>query len=130
MTADDMSYAHWVLEKAGGTSKLRVPSAQVAHRDAYKRTLLDSGISKAEVAKRMSSRHATHFLDMIAGGNPTEFSTDAKGNPILGKGDVNSHIGGEWTRKGRAESLRDEAANMRKAGHSSRKMNVELKRCK
>jgi len=27
MTADDMSYAHWVLEKASGSSKLRVPNA-------------------------------------------------------------------------------------------------------
>jgi hypothetical protein len=130
MTADDMSYAHWVLDKAGGTQPLRDPNAQVRHRTAYRRMLEKQGWSREDVSRHMEGLHATHFLDMIAGGNPTVFSTDAAGNPVLGAGDVNSDIGNRWTKGGRAASLREEAERMRREGRAAEKMSVELKRCK
>ncbi|MGM4984528.1 MULTISPECIES: PAAR-like domain-containing protein [Rhizobium] len=130
MTADDMAYSHWVLDKAGGTDALRQPYAQTQHRNEYKQMLKDKGWSDVDIKNHMQGLHATHFLDMVAGGNPTVFSRDAAGNPILGAGDVNSHIGSSWTQKGRAASLGEEAERMRRSGRAAEKMHVELKRCK
>lgn len=130
MTADDMAYAHWVLDKAGGTDALRQPYAQTQHRNEYKQMLKDKGWSDVDIKKHMQGLHATHFLDMVAGGNPTIFSRDAAGNPILGAGDANSHIGSSWTQKGRASSLAEEAERMRRSGRATEKMHVDLKRCK
>ncbi len=129
MTGDDMAYAHWVLDRAGGTANLRVPSAQRAHRIEYAEHLADQGLSQAQIAARMSGQHATHFLDMVAGGHPTVFSRDGAGNPLLGDGNVNSDIGNRWTLQGRAASLGEEAERMRSQGRGAERMNVELKRC-
>jgi len=129
MTADDMAYAHWVLDKAEGTDALRQPYAQTQHRNEYKQMLKDNGWSDADIKKHMQGLHATHFLDMVAGGNPTVFSRDAAGNPILGAGDVNSHIGSSWTQKGRAASLGEEAERMRRSGRAAENMHVILERC-
>ncbi len=129
MTADDMAYAHWVLEKAGGTGALRQPYQQVKHRNLYKQYLRQQGKTEAEIADAVEGQVATHFLDMVAGGNPSVFSTDAKGNPVLGDSEVNSYIGNQWTQKGRAASLRKEGEHMRRNGTALQKMNVELKLC-
>lgn len=74
--------------------------------------------AEASVAEEMSSLAATHVLDMIAGGDGT----------ISGLGDarVNSSIGSQW-RHGRADQLRQNAENAKKAG--AEKMDVELEIC-
>lgn len=129
MTADDMAYAHWVLEKAGGTSALRQPNLQRRHRSAYKDYLREQGKSEAEIAEATAGMAATHFLDMIAGGDPAVFSTDAAGNPVLGDTEINSYVGNQWTKKGRADSLREEAERMRREGRAGEKMKVDLRPC-
>ncbi|WP_018238730.1 PAAR-like domain-containing protein [Ensifer sp. BR816] len=129
MTADDMAYAHWVLEKAGGTGPLRQPYLQQKHRAWYKSYLREQGKTEAEIAEMTGGMAATHFLDMVAGGNPAIFSTDAAGNPVLGDTEVNSDVGNQWTQKGRAASLREEAEQMRKDGRARDKMRVVLKPC-
>lgn len=91
--------------------------------------LESQGKTPSEIAEAVAGQHPTHFLDMVAGGHPTVFSRDAAGNPVLGAGDVNSHIGNQWTQDGRAASLREEAEEMRRAGRPGDKMNVELKPC-
>ncbi|MFS4439333.1 PAAR-like domain-containing protein [Paracoccaceae bacterium GXU_MW_L88] len=124
MTADDMAYAHWVLERAGGTKKLRQPSAQrkarLEYREKYVRD--NPNLTNAQVDEHMSGLHATHWLDMVAGGDPSAISG-------LGGGEVNSHIGRQWTQDGRAQALKEQADAMRAAGRSHEKMDVELKRC-
>jgi hypothetical protein len=129
MTADDMAYAHWVLEKAGGTGPLRQPYLQQKHRAWYKSYLREQGKTEAEITEMTAGTAATHFLDMVAGGNPAIFSTDAAGNPVLGDTDVNSDVGNQWTQRGRAASLREEAERMRKEGRAGEKMRVVLKPC-
>jgi len=129
MTADDMAYAHWVLEKAGGTGALRQSYQQTKHRNLYKQYLRQQGKTESEIDDAVEGQAATHFLDMVAGGNPSVFSTDPKGNPVLGDSEVNSYIGNQWTQKGRAASLRTEAENMRRNGTALQKMNVELRLC-
>ncbi|WP_164547477.1 MULTISPECIES: PAAR-like domain-containing protein [unclassified Bosea (in: a-proteobacteria)] len=129
MTADDMAYAHWVLEKAQGTKLLRQPYLQQQHRAAYKRYLSGQGLSKEQIEAKTAGMAATHFLDMVAGGNPAVFSKDAAGNPVLGDSEVNSYIGNQWTQKGRAASLKEEAEHMRKEGRSGEKMKVNLRPC-
>ncbi|WP_172716865.1 PAAR-like domain-containing protein [Neorhizobium sp. T6_25] len=129
MTADDMAYSHWVLDKAGGTEALRQPYLQQKHRNLYKQYLRSQGQTEAQIADAVEGKAATHFLDMIAGGNPAIFSTDAAGNPVLGDSEVNSYIGNQWTQKSRAASLKEEAEQMRNSGRSGEKMNVELKVC-
>ena len=69
------------------------------------------------------------FLDRIAGRGLTLFWRNEAGNPILGAGDVNSDIGNRWTHEGRAASLGEEAARMRREGRPGERMNVELRRC-
>lgn len=130
MTADDMEYAHWVLERAGGTKALRQPGAQKRHRENYEKYLSRQGWTNQEIQGHMAGLHATHFLDMIAGGDPVSFSIDKNGNPILGNGAVNSDIGNRWKLNNRAQSLREEAGRMRKSGRSGETMNVSLRRCK
>ena len=124
-----MAYAHWVLDRAGGTAALRQPYAQTKQRNQYKQYLRQQGKSEADIAKALEGQAATHFLDMVAGGNPKIFSRDAQGNPILGDSDVNSYIGNQWTQKGRAASIRTEAEHMRRSGKASEFMRVELKLC-
>ncbi|MDO5612455.1 MAG: polymorphic toxin type 15 domain-containing protein [Paracoccus sp. (in: a-proteobacteria)] len=134
MTADDMGYAHWVLnrmrEEGLTTDALRDKTAQSRHRKDYRRHLQDKeGISRSKARSRMRGLHATHFLDMVAGGDPRYFSHDAQGNPVLGGGPENSHIGNQWTHGGRADSLGQEAERMRRSGRAGEKMQVELRRC-
>lgn len=129
MTADDMAYAHWVLEKAGGTAALRRSHLQQKHRNLYKEYLASQGKSAEEIKSAVEGKAATHFLDMVAGGNPAIFSTDAKGNPVLGDSEINSYIGNQWTQKGRADSLKQEADRMRKSGRSGDLMSVDLRHC-
>jgi len=69
----------------------------------------------------MSDVNATHFLDMVAGGDPSKVG--------IGGAAANQEIGRQWIRDGRAQSLKDEAANMRAKGLNGKQMNVELKRC-
>lgn len=99
MTADDMAYAMWVRDAAGGTKKLRDVTKQAQHRDDYKNFLEKAGWKEGEIDKHTKNLQATHMLDIVAGGDPLSFSRDAAGNPILGHGDVNEQIGREWIRK-------------------------------
>ncbi|WFR98765.1 polymorphic toxin type 15 domain-containing protein [Rhizobium tumorigenes] len=129
MSADDMGYAHWVMEKAGGTNPLRQPYLQQKHRNLYKQYLRSQGKTEADIANAVEGKAATHFLDMVAGGDPAKFSVDPSGNPILGDTEINSYIGNQWTQKGRAASLRQEAEQMRKTGLAGERMHVNLKPC-
>ena len=124
MSADDMAYAHWVLGRAGTTARLRRPEVQRQARQAYQANfqLRNPQATPAQVAAHMAGLHATHWLEMIAGGDPASISG-------MGAGDVNSEIGRQWTRNGRASRLRDEAQKMREEGRASEKMNVELAIC-
>jgi hypothetical protein len=121
MTADEMGYAHWVLEKAGTTRLLRDQQAQRVAREEYRQMLVSQGKSRAEIRRIMDSVNATHYLDMVAGGDPSRVG--------IGGADVNQEIGRQWIRNGRADAIRQEAQRMRAAGRSQEKMNVELSIC-
>jgi hypothetical protein len=132
MSADEMAYAHTALDQAreawtkGGkkgsfTNLLRDSKAQTAARDDFRKSLEGLNYTETQINQAMSSVNATHFLDIIAGGNPSDLG--------IGGAAENQRIGPMWTQKGRAESLREEANLLRKDGKSGHKMNVELKIC-
>ncbi len=121
MTADEMGYAQWVLRTAGSTRYLRDKAAQERARQTYMRELRAQGKSASEIKTIMDEMNATHFLDMVAGGDPSSLG--------MGKADVNQEIGRQWIRDGRVQALRDEAEKMRKEGRGDEKMNVTLEVC-
>ncbi len=138
MTADDMEYGHTVLDHAreawrqqGGkgsfTNLLRDGKAQTAARNEHKLILEESGLSKSQIQDIMSGLDATHFLDIIAGGDPS--------NVGMGGSAENQRIGPAWTHTNtqsglsRAQMLRNEAIDMRSGGLHNQKMNVGLSAC-
>ncbi|OWV81851.1 hypothetical protein ATY77_00970 [Rhizobium sp. R634] len=132
MTADDMAYAHKVLDhareawEASGkkgpfTNLLRDGKAQDAVRADYRRSLESAGLSEADIEEEMSRVNATHYLDMIAGGDPADLG--------IGGGAENQRIGPMWAQKGRAESVKEMANKMRSEGKAGSLMDVELKIC-
>jgi hypothetical protein len=132
MTADEMAYAHTALDQAreawdasgkkgSFTNLLRDGKAQEAARADFEASLRQAGYSRAEIKEKMSAVNATHYLDIIAGGDPRELG--------IGGGAENQRIGPMWSQKGRAESLRQAANEMRSGGRASQVMNVELKIC-
>ncbi len=139
MTVDDMAYAHWVLEQArteharqvaaglrppgsSFTDLLRDGTAQSDAREEFRQSLLDQGLGQAEIRDRMNAVNATHFLDIVAGGNPS----------LVGIGGAveNQGIGGQWPRGGRALGLGSEAGTLHREGFGSSRMNVRLERCR
>ncbi|MEO9338555.1 polymorphic toxin type 15 domain-containing protein [Mesorhizobium sp. SB112] len=121
MTADEMAYAHWVLEKAGTTRLVRDQGAQRQARNNYRRMLERQNKSDAEIEAIMNSVNATHFLDIVAGGDPSRVG--------IGGADANQEIGRQWIRDNRTQTLRDAAEKMRQEGRAGEKMNVELSIC-
>ena len=137
MTADDMAYAHHMLDLAraekerlqdlgqwkGGsfTDLLRNNSAQTNARNLYRDQLRQQGYSRAQIREMMGRVHATHYLDIIAGGAPDRVG--------IGGAAENSGIGRSWPRDGRAEGIGEEARWMRRNGLSGQKMNVRLRVC-
>jgi hypothetical protein len=132
MTADEMAYAHTVLDhardawaqsgrKGSFTNLLRDGKAQEAARAEFEGSLREQGLSRAEIREQMASVNATHYLDIIAGGDPSDLG--------IGGGAENQRIGPMWTQEGRAESLRAEANRLRAEGHAGQLMNVDLKIC-
>ena len=132
MTADDMAYAHTVLDhareawsgsgkKGSFTNLLRDGKAQEAARADFEASLREAGYSRAEIREQMASVNATHYLDIIAGGDPRELG--------IGGGAENQRIGPMWTQEGRAESLRAEANHMRRNGRADQLMDIELNIC-
>jgi Novel toxin 15 len=139
MTVDDMADAHSVLGQARTeharqvAAELRSPtssftdllpdgSAQVAARDAYEEDLRRQGLGRAAIRERMSAVNATHYLDIVAGGNPSRVG-------IRG-GAENQGIGRQWPQSGRAAGLGTEAGIQRRQGYGNRRMNVRLERCR
>jgi len=138
MTADDMAYAHTMLDharqswresgrKGSFTNLLRDPAAQTQARRQYKKVLQGQGLSDRQIDTIMSNLDATHFLDLIAGGNPS--------NVGMGGSAENRRIGPAWTHTNtstgvsRADMLKNEAHAMRASGRSNHKMNVGLSSC-
>jgi hypothetical protein len=121
MTADEMGYANWVLRTAGTTRLLRDRAAQEAKRREYQQDLIAQGYSGRRLRQAMADVNATHFLDIVAGGDPSRVG--------IGGADVNQEIGRQWIQDGRVQQLRDEAEKMRREGRSQEKMNVSLEIC-
>jgi len=139
MTADDMGYAHHVLDQARAeharqvaaglrrpgssfTDLLRDGGAQTRARRDYQRDLVMEGLDDYEIDQIMDDVDATHFLDIIAGGNPSAVG--------IGGSAENRGIGRQWIRDDRAEGLGQTARGMRQEGLADRRMNVNLERCR
>jgi Novel toxin 15 len=128
-SADEILKRRAAIRKAGGTDGVRDKAAQQAARTAYakKRTaeLIRQGKTPAQAAKdvktELASLAATHRLDIIAGGNPSDIS---------GMGDtrVNSSLGSQW-KGARSQELEDIAKQMKKEGLGKEKIDVKLKKC-
>ena len=130
MSAQTMLDIRAAIEKAGGTKSLRDPKSQVAARKEYREEreadLFEEGLSrdkiKSTLDKEMKGLDATHTLDIIAGGDPTNISG-------MGDKTTNRSMGAQW-RGARAQSLEDLAKEMKENGKAGGKMKVKLKKCK
>jgi Novel toxin 15 len=128
-TADQLASRRDAIRSAGGTGPLRDKAAQQAARDTFARNrrteLANQGIKgkKADdmIAGELANLAATHRLDIIAGGNPSDIS---------GMGDrrVNSSLGSQW-KGARSQELEDIAKQMKKEGMGKDKLDVKLKKC-
>ncbi|MFY1709826.1 polymorphic toxin type 15 domain-containing protein [Tritonibacter scottomollicae] len=140
MTADEMGYAHAVLDHArevwrdtgqkGSFTKLlrgngeAQRQARTKHREYLDKAL---GLDEDEIDELMADLDATHFLDIIAGGDPEHVG--------MGGAQENQRIGPAWTYKNtpsgasRAGQLKDYADQLRAAGRSDHLMNVGLSSC-
>ncbi|NKJ09419.1 PAAR-like domain-containing protein [Rhizobium sp. SG741] len=127
--ADTLLQRRKAIRDAGGTSPLRDLNAQTQARRDYEsgrlEELAQDGIvgQKAadKVAEEMSDLAATHRLDIIAGGDPSDISG-------LGDKGVNSSLGSQWKGR-RSQSLEDYASEMKKNGLGKEKLKVNLKKC-
>ncbi|PRZ40833.1 polymorphic toxin type 15 domain-containing protein [Tritonibacter scottomollicae] len=140
MTADEMGYAHAVLDHArevwrdtgqkGSFTKLlrgngeAQRQARTKHREYLDKAL---GLDEDEIDELMADLDATHFLDIIAGGDPEHVG--------MGGAQENQRIGPAWTYKNtpsgasRAGQLKDYSDQLRTAGRSDHLMNVGLSSC-
>lgn len=73
------------------------------------------------VSKELKELAATHKLDIIAGGDPSDISG-------LGDKRTNSSIGSQW-KGARSQPLEDHAKNMKGNGAGNEKMRVNLRKC-
>jgi hypothetical protein len=128
LTADQLVGARDAIRAAGGTGPLRDVAAQrnarldyTARRmEALQRTMSNAK-AEQQVTQELSQLAATHRLDIIAGGNPSDISG-------LGDSRVNSSVGRQW-RHGRAQQLENTARRMQQRGRGGEKMNVKLRKC-
>ena len=128
-TADTLTSRRDAIRAAGGTSPLRDLAAQSGARAAYRsrelQKLIKGGmnprIASRQINKRMTNLAATHRLDIIAGGDPSDISG-------LGDKRVNSSLGSQW-RGARSQELEEIARQQKKEGLGREKMNVKLKKC-
>lgn len=117
------------IRDAGGTSPLRDLKAQGNAKKVYERDrtaeLISAGKTRrqaaSQVAKELSGLAATHRLDIIAGGDPSDISG-------MGARSVNSSLGSQWKGR-RSQSLEDYANEMKAKGLGKEKMNVKLRKC-
>lgn len=139
MTADEMGYAHAVLDQArevwresgrsGSFTQLLRGSGgpQRAARAQYQADLEDLDLDDDEIARIMSGVAATHDLDIIAGGDPTQVGIGGRAE--------NSRIGPAWTYRNtpsgvsRTDQIRGYADGLRTAGRSDDLLNVRLSSC-
>lgn len=137
MTADEMAYAHNVLDQAraekarqvaagtwsGGsfTDLLRDGSAQRRARAEFAEELDAQGYSDSQIEEIMGDVNATHFLDIIAGGDPS--------NVGIGGAAENQGIGRQWPQGSRSAGLGQAAHGMRENGLANARMNVRLEIC-
>lgn len=127
-TADQLVARRDAIRAAGGTGPLRDRVAQEAAREAYQTKRMTELLetmsrsrAEAALAKEMSGLAATHRLDIIAGGDPSDISG-------MGNRSVNSSLGAQW-RGARSQQLEDAARRMQSQGRGNEKMNVKLKKC-
>ena len=130
-TADELVERRDAYHEAGGTKPLRVPEAQKKVREQYesalKEELLDQGLNvkqpsvKSFINDDMKGLAATHELDIIAGGDPSQISG-------MQNKRVNGSIGPQW-RGRRSQDLEDYARDMQRQGRGGEGINVELKNC-
>ncbi|MCF4116741.1 polymorphic toxin type 15 domain-containing protein [Rhodovulum sulfidophilum] len=76
---------------------MRDNGAQRSARQDYALDLENQGFDDEEISEIMSSVDATHFLDIVAGDNPSAVG--------IGGSAKNRGIGRQWIREGRAEIL-------------------------
>jgi len=129
LSAEMLLKRRQAIDAAGGTKALRDPGAQKAARKNYERKRLQELArkrivgEKAEdmISKELKELAATHKLDIIAGGDPSDIS---------GMGDkrANSSIGSQW-KGARSQSLEDQAKQMKNSGAGTEKMRVKLRKC-
>ncbi len=138
MTADDMAYAHQILDQAraekarlqamgewsGGsfTDLLRDNSTQQRARATHRQLLQSQGFTPAQIRQQMNNLNATHYLDIIAGGDPSSVG--------IGGAAENQGIGRQWPRDSRSDGIGVAARDMRNNGMSNRNMDVTLRRCR
>lgn len=128
-SADALLQRHNRLDAAGSTKGVRENSVQRAAKKGFKKgyqqSLQDGGMlpsqAKKAAAAAASGRHATHTLDIVAGGDATDISG-------MGDGSVNSSMGAQW-KGARAAALRRQAQDMHDAGKGDQNMNVKLEKC-
>jgi Novel toxin 15 len=128
-SADDVIKRRDAIRAAGGTGPLRDNAAQQAARTAFskRRTaeLIRQGKSPVEagktVAGEMKNLAATHRLDIIAGGDPSDISG-------LADKITNRSLGPQW-KGARSQELEDVARQMKKEGLGKEKIDIKLKKC-
>ncbi|WP_434573385.1 polymorphic toxin type 15 domain-containing protein [Pseudomonas sp. Z3-8] len=128
MDADTLISRRKAIDDAGGTEALRDKKAQRKARKNYERKRLsdllaqdvDANKAKKIVSTELKELAATHILDIIAGGNPSDVT--------MGDKRTNSSVGAQWKGR-RSQSIENHAKEMAKAGTGKEKMKVKLKRC-
>ncbi|CRM54185.1 MULTISPECIES: polymorphic toxin type 15 domain-containing protein [Pseudomonas] len=128
MDADTLISRRKAIDDAGGTEALRDKKAQRKARKDYERKRLsdllaqdvDASKAKKIVSTELKELAATHILDIIAGGNPSDVT--------MGDKRTNSSVGAQWKGR-RSQSIEDHAKEMAKAGTGKEKMKVKLKKC-
>lgn len=128
-TAETLLARRKAIRDAGGTTPLRDLKAQADARLKYSNDRFDElrtagktrTEAKAIIESELSNLAATHRLDIIAGGDPSDISG-------MGDKSVNSSFGSQW-RGRRSQSLEDYASDLKKRGAGKEKMNVKLRMC-
>lgn len=128
-TAETLLARRQAIRDAGGTSPLRDLKAQGRARTEYETNrmleLADEGVvgadAQRQVTRELATLAATHRLDIIAGGDPSDISG-------MGDRSVNSSMGSQWKGR-RSQSLEDYAKDLDKNGVGKEKMRVKLRMC-
>jgi hypothetical protein len=133
---NEMKPEDYLKRRANYNKSNRDVQAQREARDNYEKTHVDqytkeniaNGMDPTEaedaaeerIANEMKTLDATHRLDMIAGGDPSDISG-------LGDSSINRSIGSQWTKDDRLKKLDDRAEKAGKEGKNS--MDVKLTIC-